>query len=86
MTACGLWTREMVFERLGVAGVERHGAQVSRAVSLDHRFGGGRVDVTQRDVVIPGLGQQPADEGADLAGTQNENFVHEYLVLGGSVP
>ena len=31
---------EMVVQRLGVAGVERHGAQVARAVRLDHRFGG----------------------------------------------
>ena len=73
---------EMIFERLGVAGVERHGAQARGAVRLDDRFGGGGVDITQRDVVIAGLGQQATDEGADLAGTQDQNFVHGNLDCG----
>jgi hypothetical protein len=47
---------------------------------LDHGFGAGGVHIAQRDVVIPGFGQKPADEGADLAGAQNQYFVHENLV------
>ena len=49
------------------------------AVPPTLRVAGGSVDVTECDVIIPGLGEQAADEGADLAGTQNQNFVHEYL-------
>jgi hypothetical protein len=44
------------------------------------RFGRGRVDVAEGHLVIAGFGQQAADEGADLAGTQNQDFVHENLV------
>ena len=50
--------REMVFERLGVARVERDRAQVARTVSFHHGFGGRRIDVAQRDVIIAGLRQQ----------------------------
>ena len=70
----------MVVERLGVARVKRHGPQVARTVSFHHGFGGRCIDVTQGDVIIARLRQQSRDEGADLAGTQDENFVHEYLV------
>ena len=71
---------EVVFECLGVAGVKRDGAQGARTVSFHHRFGGFGVDITQGDVVIPGLGKQPTDECTDLAGTQNQDFVHVNLV------
>jgi hypothetical protein len=47
----------MVIERLGIAGIERHGAQIRRTVRLDHRFGGAGVDIAERDLVIPGFGQ-----------------------------
>jgi hypothetical protein len=71
---------EVVVERPGVAGIHGHGTQVARAMCLDHGFGRGRVDIAQRDVVIAGFGQKPTDEGADLAGTQDQHFVHENLV------
>ena len=71
---------EMVVERLGVARVQRHGAQVARSMGLDHGFRRGGVHIAQGDVVIAGFGQQAADEGADLAGTQDQDFVHENLV------
>ncbi len=70
----------MVFERLGVARVERHCPQVARTVSFHHGFSRRGIDVTQGDVIITRLRQQSRDEGADLAGTQDQNFVHEYLV------
>jgi hypothetical protein len=70
----------VVFERLGIAGVKGYGAQGSGTVSFHHGFCRGGIDVTQRDVIITRLRQQSADEGADLPGSQNENFVHEYLV------
>ena len=76
----GLVDAKMVFERLGVAGVKGYGAEMFGTVSLHYRFGRRRIDVTQSDVIIPGLRQQATDQGADLAGSQNENFVHEYLV------
>jgi len=72
--------REMLVERLGIPRIERDGPQVARAVRLDHGFGRGGVHIAQGDVVIAGFGQQAADEGANLAGAQNQHFVHENLV------
>ena len=69
----------MVVERLRLARVERNGAQRAGTVRFHHGLGGRCVDVTQCDVIIPRLGEQTTDESADLAGTQDQNFVHEYL-------
>ena len=74
--------REMMLQRRGIAGVERHGAQAARTMRLDHGLGRGGVDIAQSYLVIAGFGQQAADEGADLAGTQDQNFVHGNLVCG----
>ena len=71
---------EMVVERLEVVRVERDRPKVVRPVSFHDGFRRRGIYITQRDVIIARLRQQTRDEGADLAGTQYENFVHEYLV------
>ncbi len=58
----GLVDGEVILERLGVARVECHGAQIRRSVCLDHGFRRRGVDVTERDVIITRFGQQTRDE------------------------
>ena len=69
------------FEQRRVRGVEFVGVQVRQAVGRHDRIGGIAVDVGHVDFVIPAFREEAGDEGADLAGAEDEYLLHRRKLL-----
>ncbi len=62
-----------------IARVQAVGHDVFPGVRAGDRARRVPVDVGQLDVIAAGIGQQPGDERADLAGAENEYAMHRKI-------
>ena len=65
-----------MLERAALLGVQRVCAEPGGPVRTYHGFRDGAVDVPQLNLVDTGDRQEPGDEGANLAGAENEYAMH----------
>ena len=70
--------RAQVGAQLGhILSVQAVGVQSRQLVRIDYGAGDFGIDVRDVHLVIAGFGQQAGNQGADLAGSQDEDFVHQ---------
>jgi hypothetical protein len=60
----------------GVAGIDIKRRDLAQAMSARDGAGGARREVRELHEVAAGVGEQPGDEAADLAGAQDEYTMH----------
>src|SRR6185437_1018703 len=67
---------QMLLERASLLGVQRVCAEAGSPVRTHDGFRNGAVDVRELNLIAAGAGQEPGDEGADLAGAEDEYAMH----------